>query len=139
MAAPPLIRMRIVNYASLRREIKDFQDIHRGSFSLLLRESLEELRDYAEAITHVETGALASSHRVYYDAARQRGEISPDPSVMQHRSRRPARSVETYAAVEHARGGTHAFYQRTLNEYGEAVVRRGVTAYMGRMPGGVHQ
>jgi len=137
--AQPIIRVRIRNYASLRREIEDFQTIQRGAFSQLVRETLEEMRDYAEAITHIYTGALASSHRVDYDANHQRGEVFVDPNVMQHRARRPARSVASYAAAEHARGGSHAFYQRTLDEFGESVVRRGVAAYMGRMPGGVHQ
>ena len=136
----PIIRVRITNYASLRRQIEAFQEIHRGSFSLLIRETLEELRDYAAAITHVSSGTLAASHRVTFDTAHQRGEISPDPTFARRQGRTGRiQSVEQYAAAEHARGGSHAYYQRTLSEYGDAVVRRGVSAYMARMPGGVHQ
>jgi len=137
--AAPIIRMRILNYASLRRQIQDFQNIHRGAFSTYIKESLEEMRDYAEGITHRRTGTLAGSHRVYYDASHQRGEISPDPTVMQPRSRGRWRSVSDYAAAEHGRGGSHAYYERTLNEFGRVVVMHGVAAYLGRMPGGVHQ
>lgn len=136
----PIIRARIANYYSLRRQIEAFQEIHRGSFSLLIRETLEELRDYARAITHRSTGTLAESHTVYFDTAHQRGEIRPDPTFARRQGRRGRlQSVEQYAAYEHARGGDHAFYQRTLDEYGDKVVRRGVVAYMGRMPRGVHQ
>lgn len=138
--AAPIIRVRILNYASLRRQIEAFQEIHHGSFSLLIRETLDELKDYSAGITHVDTGTLAASHRVTFDAARQRGEISPDPSFSKRRGRLGrVQSVGQYAAAEHARGGSHAYYERALSEYGDAVVRRGVAAYLARMPGGVHQ
>lgn len=137
--SPPMLHVRIKNYASLKAEIEAFQRIQRGSFSLLIQETLAELRDYSEAITHKATGALASSHRVYYDASHQRGYVSPDPNVMQSRRFGRPRSVSDYASIEHSRGGPHAYYERALNEYGDTIVRRGVAAYLGRLPKGVHQ
>lgn len=136
----PIIRVRIANYYTLRHQIQNFEEIHRGSFSQLIRETLEEFRDYARGITHVSTGTLAESHAVFYDAGHQRGEVRPDSTF----SRRQGRSgrlqpVDSYAAAEHARGGSHAFYARTLAEYGPAVMRHGVAGYLARMPGGVHQ
>jgi len=70
---------------------------------------------YATAITHKDTGALKASHRMKYDDKTATGNIYIDP-----RSINP-RSFELpieYGLYEHARGGEHAFYKRTVDEYG---------------------
>ena len=137
--AVPLLRVRIANYASLRRELSRFQEIQRGAFSELTKDVLGELRDYAEAITHRRSGTLASSHRVYFDSSHQRGYVAPDPTFAADRGRGRQQSVEEYAAYEHNRGGSHAFYDRAISEYGNSAVLRGITVYVSMMPRGVHQ
>lgn len=137
----PALRVRIANYYTLRHELQRFQEIERGAFTTYVLEVLNGLRDYAEDVTHQQTGTLARSHVVDYDSRHQRGEIHPDPSFVKPPMGRQGRtqSVEDYAGYEHARGGEHAFYERALHEYGNVVVMRGTAAYLGRMPGGIHQ
>jgi hypothetical protein len=67
------------------------------------------------SITHVWRymgGGLRASHRMQVSGLR--GEIYIDPDAVNPRGQRPA----IYGPAEHARGGSHAFYARTENEYG---------------------
>lgn len=78
---------------------------------------------YAVAITHVDTGALRGSHRM--DVSGAHGRIYIDPASVNPRSgQRPS----VYGPYEHARGGPHAFYQRTQDE---AWQRVGEAAWIG--------
>jgi hypothetical protein len=71
---------------------------------------------YALGLTHVDTGALKSSHRMELSALR--GVVYIDPGASNPRSgQRPA----VYGPYEHARGGDHAFYQRVVDEYGTEI------------------
>jgi hypothetical protein len=76
---------------------------------------------YAVAITHVDTGGLRAAHRLV--VGRGRAEIFIDPAARRSDGRRPAQ----YGTFEHARGGSHAFYGRVvderLQEVGEAAAR----------------
>jgi hypothetical protein len=77
------------------------------------------LHRYAVAITHVwhdRGGGLRASHRM--DVTDGAGEIFIDPSTVNPRGQRP---VE-YGPFEHNLGGTHAFYQRTVDERGQELV-----------------
>ena len=71
---------------------------------------------YAVGVTHVDTGALRSSHRM--EITGLRGRVYIDPSARNPRSRQ---RTETYGPYEHERGGQHAFYQRTINEQGPSI------------------
>ena len=74
---------------------------------------------YAVGITHVDTGALRASHRV--EVTGLRGRIYIDPSSVNPRSgERPV----VYGVEEHARGGSHAFYQRVVDEEGRRIGER---------------
>lgn len=73
---------------------------------------------YAVSITHVHTGALKSAHRVQF--ARNRAEIYIDPSARNEYGEQPAE----YGLREHARGGSHAFYSRTVDEAGPGILRQ---------------
>ena len=67
---------------------------------------------FAVSITHVDTGALKASHLIKRESDTERI-IYLNPG-----SRNPltgARVID-YAAVEHARGAEHAFYERTKRE-----------------------
>lgn len=70
----------------------------------------------AVGMTHVDTGALRASHRM--EVTGLRGRVYIDPSARNPRSRQ---RTETYGPYEHERGGTHAFYQRTIDEQGQSI------------------
>ena len=73
---------------------------------------------YAVSITHVDTGALKSAHRVQF--ARNRAEIYIDPGARNEYGEQPAQ----YGQIEHDRGGSHAFYRRTVDEAGPGILRQ---------------
>lgn len=87
-----------------------------------------DLLQYAIAITHVVTGTLQRSHLADYGAAhvetwrtgfiflrQAAGRIYLNPAAMNPVTKeRPA----VYGITEHSRGGSHAFYERTVSERG---------------------
>lgn len=81
---------------------------------------LAKLHRYAVSITHVISGALRASHRTQYQEARDNalGLIYIDEGAVRPGGGRPA----IYGPIEEARGGSHAFYQRTVNEAGPGAV-----------------
>ena len=99
-----------------------------GVLGEAIRRATLAAHDYAVKITHVDTGTLKASHRVHLRGLE--GVISIDPAAVNPRSRkRPAE----YGVYEHARGGSHAFYARTVVEAGPriasqalALLRRGL-------------
>jgi hypothetical protein len=91
-----------------------------------VRDAIIALHRYATQITHVGkyagAGALKSSHRMAVDGLY--GTVSIDPgSVSPRRTKRKAKPVE-YGVYENARGGEHAFYDRTVDEIGDSMVQR---------------
>ena len=74
---------------------------------------------YAMYVTHVDTGALRASHRMYLRP--MEGEVSVSMDTYNPRS---GRAVHVYAEFEHARGGSHAFYARTVAEYTKPELER---------------
>lgn len=83
---------------------------------------------YAIGLTHVDTGSLRASHRMEVSALR--GVVYIDPSTTNPRSHQ---APATYGPYEHDRGGSHAFYQRVIDEHGaqieremERIVQRGL-------------
>lgn len=98
---------------------------------------LPELHRYAVSITHVWKhwgGALRASHRMKIDekgANSARGEIFIDPSAVNPRGQSPAK----YGVFEHARGGPHAFYQRTMTEQAPASAGRALRFMQERLDG----
>ena len=92
-----------------------------GAVGKAIKYGTIRLHRYAVAITHVWKhlgGGLRASHRMAISGLD--GKISIDPSAMNPRGQRPA----DYGPREHARGGTHAFYQRAVDEEGPETVRR---------------
>ena len=87
------------------------------------------LHRYAVQITHVDTGALKASHRLELkQGAQVEGRIYIDPNSINPKGKRPAE----YGPVEHARGGSHAFYERTRREVADQLVRRAIAWIMSR-------
>ncbi len=77
---------------------------------------------YTVSITHVwryKGGGLRASHRA--DVRGLQGTVTIDPNAVNPRGQRPA----VYGPIEHARGGSHAFYARTQREYGLQAARAG--------------
>ena len=92
-----------------------------GAAGRILRYGLTRLHRYAVSITHVwkyKGGGLRASHRMGMDGLR--GRIYIDPTAVNPRGQKP---VE-YGYWESARGGAHAFYDRTVAEEGPEVMRR---------------
>ena len=71
------------------------------------------LHRYAMSVTHVDSGELKGAHRVRM--AGTRAEIYLDPDAVNDYGQRPAE----YGVYEHDRGGSHAFYRRTVDEVGQ--------------------
>lgn len=100
-----------------------------GAAGEAARDALIALHSYAVSITHVGVynvngsfvggGALRASHRVEVDGLE--GQIYIDPNARNPRSTTRPRE---YGIYEHARGGEHAFYDRTVDEYGPVVIER---------------
>lgn len=77
---------------------------------------------YAVSITHVwiyRGGALRASHRAEIKGLR--GRIYLDPSAVNPRSVNVPIKPSVYGFYENRRGGSHAFYDRTVAEYGGEV------------------
>lgn len=100
-----------------------------GAAGEAVRDAIIALHRYATQITHVGKyaggGALKSSHRMAVEGLY--GTVSIDPrSVSPRRTKTKARPV-VYGLYENARGGEHAFYDRTVEEVGPQVTERAVT------------
>jgi len=84
---------------------------------------------YAVAITHVDTGALRASHRI--EVKGLQGRIYIDPGSVNPRS---GQKPVVYGPYEHARGGSHAFYQRVVDEKGGEIGARAMGMIVGGLP-----
>ena len=87
----------------------------------------QHLRAYAVDVTHVDTGALKASHTIQQSGTR--AVIYPNPAVINPRSRK---SPAEYGIYEERRGGSHAFYARTMGQAQQAV--DAAEAYLMRSP-----
>lgn len=99
-----------------------------GAAGEAVRDAIIALHRYATQITHVGKyeggGALKSSHRM--EVEELEGTVSIDPrSVSPRRTKRKYRPA-VYGIYENARGGEHAFYDRTVDEIGPQVSARAV-------------
>ena len=100
-----------------------------GAAGEAVRDAVVALHRYAVSITHVGMyqvggsmvggGSLRASHRMEVDELE--GQIYIDPGARNPRSKTRPRE---YGVYENARGGEHAFYDRTVDEYGPQVSAR---------------
>ena len=81
--------------------------------------------------THVITGALRASHLIDFDAVRPGGDIYINPDA---RNPRTGQRTAVYGPIEHARGGSHAFYQRVIDEEGETIGRQAIQLIQSELP-----
>jgi len=97
-----------------------------------VRDAVVSLHRYAVSITHVgkyhvggmvvEGGSLRAAHRM--EVSELYGIVHVDPKARNARTKTPPRE---YAVYENARGGEHAFYDRTVDEEGPKVKERAMT------------
>lgn len=88
-----------------------------GAFGMAIQTATLSAHRYAVALTHVDTGSLRASHRVDVNGLSGRVFIGPETNP------RTGQQTTEYGPVEHQRGGSHAFYQRTVDEYGPGIRR----------------
>ena len=89
----------------------------------------ERAMRYAREISHLDTGELQGSHRARYTSSK-RAEVYIDSSVTNIKGRKPS----LYGPYEHARGGGHAFYARTVNEQGMAILTEAAGVFVASLP-----
>lgn len=89
---------------------------------------------YAQRVSHILTGALRSSHVPEFESGSgiSRGRVFIDPAAINPMHGKP---VTDYASIEEARGGSHAFYERTVAERGNYLVGRAAELVIADMPG----
>ena len=102
----------------------------RNAYGEAIRNLTTGAQAYAQKITHVDTGGLKASHRVKLYRSQLKGEVSLDQGASRSDGGRPA----VYGFFEHQRGGTHAFYERTEKEAGDALGRRAVQHLVSQFP-----
>jgi hypothetical protein len=89
----------------------------------------EHAMRYAREISHIDTGELQGSHRARYVGSK-RAEVYVDPSVTNIKGKKPG----VYSVYEHARGGDHAFYARTVNEEAGAIFAEAAGVFAASLP-----
>jgi hypothetical protein len=118
MIQTQILAVRVTGYEPLKRKLTVLsnKEYYRGLFRDELSKLLQHGAYYAATITHKETGHLAASHTWEYDSHRMRGRIFIDRRVAYARGSTVQWPV-IYGVYEHARGGSHAFYDRTYKEF----------------------
>lgn len=117
-----------------------------GGLGEAVKQATLLLHRYAVRITHRVTGTLAASHmmdfasggvQTYWRGIRFKsmatGVIYINPMAINPVS---GEKPENYGPVEHARGGSHAFYARTLQEAGPVAGNLAVAIIQSRLPRG---
>lgn len=102
--------------------VKAFFDRKRD-FTELLGDTIEELYRYAQAITHVATGAWRKAHTT--SVSKNKAELFIDPSA---RNPKSGTDVSVYAEVWEHRGGEMAVYKRTLSVLNMDVLENKIVA-----------
>jgi len=102
--------------------VKAFFDRKRD-FTEILGGTIEELRKYAQAITHVATGAWRGAHTT--SVSKNKAELFIDPAATNPKS---GTEVSVYAEVWEHRGGDMAVYKRTMGAFDIGVLENKIAA-----------
>lgn len=91
-------------------------------------------RQWAQRIAHRITGTLAGAQTVDFQNAgdMSEGRVFIDPAAVNPVSSSPP---SIYGPIEHARGGSHAFYSRVISERGDYLAGRAIELVLSDMPG----
>jgi len=100
-----------------------------GELGGAINVAAQHLSAYAVRISHVWTGALQESHSI--DQSGARAVIYPNPGVVNPIS---LKSPAEYGIYEERRGGSHAFYARTVSEDGQAAANAAETYLRRNLP-----
>ena len=100
-----------------------------SAFRRAIGRAAEHGQRYARQISHVDTGELQGAHRARYTGP-LRAEVYIDQGRRNIRGGRP----HIYGVYEHARGGGHAFYARTVNEEGGAILTEVANTIIASLP-----
>lgn len=101
----------------------------RGAFGHAIQAATAAVHRYAIGISHVDTGTMKASHRM--KVRELTGVVDLDRTSRNPRSRTPAHE---YGYHEHERGGSHAYYERTLREAGPGIGRRALQDVRSGLP-----
>lgn len=93
-----------------------------------VKEATVAAHRYAVYLTHVDTGGLRAAHRM--EIASRRGQVYIDPAAARSDGQRPS----VYGPFEHERGDDHAFYARTVNDYGRQILNEASEAFRRYLP-----
>lgn len=96
-----------------------------GALGRAVQYATIETHRYATSLTHVKTGALRASHRMQTYGLR--GRIYLDPTAQNPKTRE---RTAMYGPIENARGGSHAFYERTRDEGGPKIQRAALAGFL---------
>lgn len=112
------IEVKVTGFYKLRDKLEALS--HRGYYRGIFRDYIKNLlrggTRHATLITHKETGWLAKSHTWEYDSHLMKGSIYVSGRNV-YATGSTLRWPRRYSVYEHARGGSHAFYARTYEEY----------------------
>lgn len=124
------------NYARIRKALTTManQSWYRGIVRDTAQEALQDWTTYAKSITHKLTGQLASSLTWEYKSHESAGRVYINPRAVYLRGRNSIQWPKIYGPIEHERGGSHAFFARTLEARGPRVVEMGFKALVRGIP-----
>ncbi len=124
------IQLDMPSYHRLRNAIEKLSshEWYRGIVRDHVTAMLDTMVLYASSISHVWTGMLRQSHTRKYDSHTMKGSVFVDPDIQARdiHGRPKSIMVAEYATIEHAQGGSHAFYERTIKEMGPAASMRAI-------------
>jgi hypothetical protein len=128
------LRMFITGRKRLLDILDEFSNSSKmeATFEEAIPGMLQDFVERAKEVTHRgRSGHLAESHIWDYDVHHYRGRVFIDPRVMFSYPRSHVlRLPSIYGLFEHARGGTHAFYQIVIDRYGSAYADVGMKMMM---------
>ena len=93
-----------------------------GAFGEAIKDATIQTHAYEVKTMHAITGAMKASARMDINLESYRGLVFIDPDAYGERSGKPI----DYAHYEHARGGEHAFAQKTVTEAGPVIGRKAI-------------
>lgn len=124
------------NYDRIRKALATMasKEWYRGIIRDTAREILPEWVQYTKRITHKLTGLLSESFTWSYDSHRSEGKVFINPRSVAKRGQSTVIWPKLYGPYEHARGGSHAFFARTLSDRGHRALEVGFRALARGIP-----
>ncbi len=124
------------NYDRVRAAISKMADHawYRGIIRDTAQDVLQDWARYASSITHKLTGQLAGAITWDYDSHRSEGHVYINERIVYRTGRATLRWPKIYGKFEHDRGGSHAFFDRTLRDRGHLAESVGMRALQRGVP-----